>query len=211
MSVKYTIVPVNILLIAAFMFCGCNSSSYKKETGKDKEQPESYNRYFPVNEGNKWEYINEAPRKETEMFKVEITSVKSDAGAQIVEMSSFPFFSLQEEKAVLRVTPKGEVYAVDSKTQKEELFIPGAGNFTKGYQWQFGQWTGLIGGTEDTVKAENETFNDCIFLNFFISFTFSAEIWIAKDKGIVRWGYNRTNPPTLKPKYYVLNKMSLTK
>jgi hypothetical protein len=209
MYTKYITVIVYALIISAFLNFGCNSSSFKKESGKDKIK--SYNDYFPVNEGNKWEYVNEGPRDETELFKVQINNLKYDENDQIIELSSFPFFSRQEEKTTLRIKPNGEVYLVNKQTQKDELFIPETGNFKKEFQWQFGQWSGLIGGTNETVKAENETFNNCIFLNFSIFYTFSAEIWVAKDKGIVKWGYNRTNPPTLKPQYYVLNKLSLAK
>ncbi len=209
MYAKYILVIVCALIVTAFLNFGCNSSSFKKENSKDKVK--SYNDYFPVNEGNKWEYINEGPRDETELFKVQINNLKYDGNDQIIELNSFPFFSKQEEKSTLKIKPNGEVYLVNKQTQKDELFIPETGNFKKEFQWQFGQWSGLIGGTNETVKAENETFNNCIFLNFSIFYTFSAEIWIAKDKGIVKWGYNRTNPPTLKPQYYVLNKLSLAK
>lgn len=185
---------------------GCNSSYSKKESSNDR-----YNDFLPVDKGNSWEYINEAPREETELFKVEITSVKKDGEDKIAVFSSFPFFSRTEEETILRVKKDGSVYAVNKNSQKEELFIPQTADLKKGYQWQFGEWTGIIGSTNETVKAENETFTDCVFLNFYISFTFSAEIWIAKDKGIVKWGYNRTNPPTPKILYYVINKMSLAK
>jgi len=211
MYAKYIIVIVYALIISAFLNFGCNSSSFKKAGDKDSIPVKSFNDYFPVNEGNKWEYINEGPRDETELFKVQINNLKYDGNDQIIELNSFPFFSKQEEKSTLKIKPNGEVYLVNKQTQKDELFIPETGNFKKEFQWQFGQWSGLIGGTNETIKAENETFKDCIFLNFFISFTFSAEIWVAKDKGIVKWGYNRTNPPTFKPQYYVLNKLSLAK
>jgi hypothetical protein len=205
MFVKYIIIILYVMIAAALLSFGCNSSSYKKVTSND------VNPYFPSENGNMWEYINEGPREETELFKVEINRIIYEGKDLIIELNSFPFFSGYEEKSKLRIKPSGEVYYVNKQSQKDELFIPEISKFEKGYQWQFGQWTGWIGGTKETIKAENETFTDCIFLNFSISFTFSAEVWVAKDKGIVKWGYNRTNPPTPKPKYYVLNKMSLAK
>jgi hypothetical protein len=211
MYIKYVIIPFYILITAVFLSSGCNSTTYRKENITDTLPEPVYNPYFPVDEGNKWEYINEAPREETELFKVDITYLKYDGNDQIVELSSFPFFSRNEEKSTLRIKPNGEVYYVNKQLLTDQLFVPETSNFERGYQWQFGQWSGLIGGTKETIKAENETFTDCIFLNFSISFTFSAEVWVAKDKGIVKWGYNRTNPPTPKSQYYVLNKLSLAK
>lgn len=211
MYAKYILAASFVLINTAYLNYGCNSSSYKKEIIKDTLSEQVYNPYFPANKGNMWEYINEAPREETELFKIEISSIKHDGEDQIVELSSFPFFSKSEEKTVLRIKPNGEVFLKNEISNKEELFIPEPTKMKKEYQWQFGEWSGFIGGTNETVKAEKETFDNCIFLNFAISITFSAEIWIAKDKGIVKWGYNRTNPPTLKPQYYVLNKLSLAK
>jgi len=211
MYVKYVIVSFYILITAAFLSFGCNSTTYKKENIIDTLPEPVFNPYFPADEGSKWEYINEAPREETELFKVEITNLKYDGNEQVIELNSFPFFSRNEEKSTLRIKPNGEIYFVNKQSLKEELFIPDTSNLKNQFQWQFGQWSGLIGGTKETIKTENGTFTDCIFLNFSISFTFSAEVWVAKDKGIVKWGYNRTNPPTFKPQYYVLNKLSLAK
>ncbi len=207
MFTRYIISAACVLINTAYLNYGCNSSSYKQEIVKDTV----YNPYFPANKGNSWEYINEAPRDETELYKVEISSVKYDGKDQIVELSSFPFFSKNEEKTSLRIKPNGEVFLINEKSNKEELFIPEPSKMKKEFQWQFGEWAGFIGGTNETIKAENESFTDCIFLNFSIYYTFAAEVWIAKNKGIVKWGYNRTNPPTLKPQYYVLNKLSLAK
>jgi hypothetical protein len=206
-SAKY----IFLVIFTIVSVYGCNSSSYKKEVIKEKSSGENFNQYFPVAEGNKWEYINQAPREETEQFKVEITGVKYDGKDQIVEFNSFPFFSKKDEKTNLKIKPDGEIYLMNTSSGKEELFIPETSKFKKEYSWQFGEWTGIIGGTNDTVKTETGTYYNCIFLNFSIFYTFAAEVWVAKDKGIVKWGYFRTNPPTLNPQYYVLNKLNLVK
>lgn len=211
MYLKYIIIPFIILFTGVYFISGCNAASKRNENVNSSLPEPVFNAYFPADKGNKWEYINEGPREETELFKVEITDLKYDGSDQIVELSSFPFFTRNQEKTTLRIKPNGEVYLINKQSNNDELFVPETSNFEKGYQWQFGQWSGLIGGTKETIKTETETFTDCIFLNFSISFTFSAEVWVAKDKGIVKWGYNRTNPPTPKPQYYVLNKLSLAK
>ena len=208
MILKFAIVSTFIILTAGFSNFGCNSSN--KEI-KDPSVTGKNSGYFPLQAGNKWEYINEAPREETELYSVEVKDIKSEGKDMTAELSSFPFFSKAQEITKLRVKPDGEIFVFNNKTNKDELFMPSPSSLNKGYTWQFGEWKGIVGSTNDTVKTEYGAFDNCIFLNFSIFYTFSAEIWVAKDKGIVKWGYNRTNPPTLKPQYYVLNKLSLAK
>jgi hypothetical protein len=203
-------IHVSLIIFAVIFSYSCNSSSSKKEA-KEKSNAENFNLYFPAAEGNKWEYVNEAPREETELFKVEITGMKYDGKDQILEFNSFPFFSKNEEKTSLRIKPGGEVYLINTSSGKEELFMPEPSKFKKGYNWQFGMWAGAIASTDDTVKAETGTYYNCVLLNFSIYYTFAAEVWVAKDEGIVKWGYFRTNPPVLNPNFYVLNKLSLVK
>jgi hypothetical protein len=197
MTITKLIHSFNLLLIAAFLF-NCNSSDKTSITEKS-------NPYFPASKGNKWEYINEVPREETEIYKVEVLSTTRDGSDIIAELSSFPFFSKKEEKSTLKIKHDGSVY------YNNDTLLPQNSNLVKDYNWKFGDWTGYIGSTTDTVKAENETFTNCILISYSISITFAADIWLARDKGIVKWGYNRTNPPTFKPLYYVLNKLTLAK
>jgi hypothetical protein len=210
MGIKIILIASYLFVTTAFSNFGCNSSENKKEV-KNSSLVDEYNSYFPVQAGNKWEYINEAPGEDTELVKVKVDDVKLADNIITAELSSFPFFSMSRELTTLKVQHDGEIFVLNNKSNKEELFMPSPSDFKKGYTWQFGEWKGIIGSTHETIKTESGTFDNCIFLNFSIYYTFSAEIWIAKDKGIVKWGYNRTNPPTLKPKYYVLNKLSLAK
>lgn len=210
MVVKIILITSYLFVSLAFSDFGCNSSENKKGQ-KNSSHVNEYNSYFPVQAGNKWEYINEAPREDTELVKIKVDDVKFADNVITAELSSFPFFSMSRELTTLKVNSSGEIFVLNNKSNKEELFMPSPSDFKKGHTWRFGEWTGVIGSTNETIKTENGTFDKCIFLNFSIYYTFSAEIWIAKDKGIVKWGYNRTNPPTLKPKYYVLNKLSLVK
>ncbi len=196
-----------IFILIGFALYSCNSSSdTKKDTGKTINA----NPYFPVAEGNKWEYINEAPRDESVIFKVEMQSIKESGDSKIAELSSFPFFSGTNDKASLSINKNGEVKLVSGNSSgTDSVFIPSNDNLKTGYNWQIGNWNGFVASLSDTIKTENGTYTNCLFLNFNISFTFSAEIWLAKDIGIVKWGFNRTNPPTLRPQYYVLNKIDI--
>ena len=162
------------------------------------------NPYFPAAAGNYWEYINEAPREETKLWKVEVRSQKSEGTDRIYTFSSFPYFFKEEKPTNIRIKEDGSVYWNDSNK-----IIPEIANLKNGYTWNFGIWNGNVASTKETVKAENETFTNCIRINFAASITFTAELWLSKNNGIVKWGFFRTNPPTLTFTYYVLNKVRL--
>jgi hypothetical protein len=206
---------INIIpLIIAVVLFNCNSSSdLKKLSDKKKDSNKNsvtaYNPYFPISEGNSWEYINQGPRDKSEIFTVRMVSVSEDGMDKIVELNSFPFFSKKEESTRLRIKEDGSVYLLNGT--REDLCIPSANNFKNGYTWNFAEWNCSVTVWNDTVQTENGNYSNCIFLNYSISITFSAELWLAKDVGIVKWTYIRTNPPTLNPVYYVLKNMTLSK
>jgi hypothetical protein len=205
-SIFSTWIGFIFLAVSVFQCSSSNKVSNKKSA--------EYNPYFPATEGNFWEYINEAPREETELWKVEVRGQKSEGNDKIYAFSSFPFFSKTEEEKPIRMKEDGSVYMstyADVINWTEWKILPEISNLKKDYTWNFGIWNGYVASTSETVKAENQTFTDCIKINYAASITFSAEIWLAKNTGIVKWGYFRTNPPTLTFTYYVLNKSSFTK
>jgi hypothetical protein len=179
----------------------CNSSS-------DTKRFPNSNPYFPVSEGNNWEYINEAPREESEIYTVTMQNIKEDNGTLYVDLSSFPFFSKENKKITISISKDGKI-CTEPFSDSLNTFIPASKILQNGYTWNYGQWSASVNFLNDTIKTENATYVNCMFLNFAISITFSAEIWLAKDIGIVKWGFNRTNPPTLRPIYYVLKKIDI--
>ena len=190
-SIFSTWIGFVFLFVSVFQCSSSNKVSNKKSA--------EHNPYFPAMEGNYWEYINGAPREETELWKVEVANMKSVGNDKIYMFSSFPFFSKEEKQTSIRIKDDGSVYINDTNK-----VIPEVANLKKDYTWNFGIWNGYVVGTKETVKAENQTFTDCIKINYAASITFSAELWLAKNTGIVKWGYFRTNPPTLTFTYYVL-------
>ena len=195
----------SVFLFVYLIMISCGSSPYSKKESADRKT----NPYFPVTEGSKWEFASEAPGEETVIHKVEISLIKNAGDDKIAGFSAFPFFG-KDSSASLRVKPDGTVYLTDMN-QKENMLIPGPDNLKKDYVWEFENWRGVVASANETVKTKYGTFENCIYLSYSIYFTFSAELWLAKDAGIVKWGYNRTNPPTLKPEYYVLTKMNIAK
>ncbi|MGH2575104.1 MAG: hypothetical protein ACRDFC_05315, partial [Ignavibacteria bacterium] len=119
-----------------------------------------------------------------------------------------------EAETLLRIKESGEVYLIESGDKSdttEKLMIPSTSKLKKDYNWMFGGWSGIVAGTEESIKTEENVYRNCIKLNYAISFTFTAELWLAKNIGVVKWGYHRTNPPSLPLTYYVLNKHTLEK
>jgi hypothetical protein len=200
---NFGLVVLLVITASSSFFFDCNSS---KENKQKKENPQNFgnNVYFPVASGLTWEYVNEAPRTETELFTAKISGVTKEGANAIAEYLEFPYFSKQKTKATIKVAENGDVFLVDSTTNYK-LLMPEASKLKKGYEWKFGDWSARVGDTGMKVKTESEDFDDCVYLNYALGgFTFSAELWVAKDRGIVKWGYHRTNPPSPTITYYVL-------
>jgi hypothetical protein len=185
----------------------CNSSDVKKTSSKTSSY---FNPYFPTTVGNFWTYINEAPRDETELITVKVDSVKARTDGNYIFMSSFPFFDKLNRPRYLTIKENGEIDLAPEVNirGRQGPYIPATENFKKGYQWDFG-WKGYVNDGDVTVTTETGTFEGCYFVLITDGFTFSHELWFKKDVGIVKWGSNRTNPPTLKPIYYVLKEYKL--
>lgn len=187
----------------------CNSGDVntrvKKESG---EKISNLNHYFPLKEGNKWVYVNEAPREETEQYKIVISDVKKTERGLQVKASSFPYLTKENTEQTITVNSKNEV-ELNNYLSTTGIFVPSPESMTKGYSWSFGIFKGYVNETGLRVTAETETFDDCIYVLMTDGFTFSFELWYKKDIGIVKWGANRTNPPTLNHVYYVLTEYKL--
>jgi len=194
------------LITVSFM---CNSGDVntreKKESG---EKTSNLNHYFPLKEGNKWVYVNEAPREETEQYIISISDVKKTEQSLQMKASSFPFLTKENTEQTITVNSKNEVELINYFSATG-VFVPSPENMTKGYSWSFGIFRGYVNETGLKVTAETETFDDCIYVLMTDGFTFSFEMWYKKDIGIVKWGSNRTNPPTLNPVYFVLTEYKL--
>lgn len=203
-----------VFIAGSSLFFSCNSS--KTSTNKeDKGAPnkvgfETKNSYFPIGSNNKWQYINEGPRDESVLFDVKMEKMDYKGAELEADLNSFPFFTGNPDIVKLVFKDNGQIYSIN-KDGKEELFLESQDKLTQSNKWQYGQWEAYVGSTGMEVKAEKETFKNCIYISYSQYFTFAAELWLAKDVGIVKWGYNRTNPPTFKPQYYVLNNLTLEK
>jgi hypothetical protein len=166
------------------------------------------NDYFPVGVGDKWNYVIEEVDSKEKDYDVEIDCIEKVDGDVVVEFSSFPFFWLKEEKTTLKINESGVVFLVD-ENKNENLFIPKVSDLKKGFNWKMGEWNASVVDTEEIITTRNESFDECIHINFTLSITFNSEIWLAKNTGIVKWGFNRTNPPSLKFSYYILEEFEL--
>jgi hypothetical protein len=210
-KINFAGIMILALFILSSLFFECKSSDSVKDkkdsngvTEKKKKQFSSYNRFFPVGNNMVWDYINEGPREETELFHVAINDFSDNGDAASAVFDSFPFFTKQIEKANLTVSKTGSVYVTDSNGKKN-LLLPEESKLQKGYRWKYGDWDAGIEDTGVTVKTDSETIDNCIYAHYGLGgITFSVQLWLAKDRGIVKWGSFRTNPPTLVFTYYVL-------
>ena len=165
---------------------------------------QSTNPYFPVSKDSKWQFINEAPRDETELFSVSVTNIEKSGKDIVVSFDSFPFFTKQKEQTLVKIKSNGEIYVID-KNSVENMLLPQPSLYQANYTWSYGEWSAYIAGTDETVVTEKGTYEHCLLAGYSAGgITFSAVIWFSKEAGIVKWGANRTNPPLLKPLYYVL-------
>lgn len=156
---------------------------------------------FPLKENSSFNYINEAPRTETELVSIKVSSVRKDGNYTFAVLSSNPFFGKKDSELNLKVDEStGAVYTVDNGT--EALLIPGK-NLIKGYSWEYGEWKAVIASAIETVKTEKQIFNDCIRIDYRLSITFNTEIWLKPGIGIVKFAAYRTNPPSMSHTYYV--------
>jgi len=198
LTISALLIPL-IILLSSLSF-QCKSTESSDENNKNR----SSNPYFPVKGDSKWQYINEGPRDETELFNVSVSGIETSGKDVIVNFNSFPFFSKQNVPASVKIKQNGEVYVID-KDSKENLLLPQSSLYQPNYTWQYGEWTAYVGGTDETAITEKGTFEHCLMTGYSLGgITFSVSIWFSKEAGIVKWGANRTNPPTLKPVYYIL-------
>lgn len=188
-----------LVLITASAF-RCNSSVTKTS--------DYGNIYFPITEGNYWKYINEAPRDESITFTVKVKDVKKVDGELQFKTTSFPFITNENTEQTLKQKTNGEIEAINYFSTTG-IFTPSSENFKKGYEWNFGVFKGYVNDNKISITTEAGTFDDCYYIMMTDGFTFSFEMWYKKGVGIVKWGANRTNPPTIRPVYYVLKEYNI--
>ena len=201
----FTILVFIMLAGSAF---SCNSGETKTSVKNKKTNGANSNEYFPTTEGNKWVYINEAPREETNTYTVQVKDVKKVEGGIQLKVSSFPYLTQSNEERTLKVHSNGEIEVSDYMGATGVIF-PKAGDMKTGNKWTFGIFTGYVNSENEKAITEAGTYTDCIYVSMTDGFTFSYEMWFKKDVGIVKWGANRTNPPQLTRTYYVLKEIEL--
>jgi len=184
-----------LIFSSEFTFFKCSSSG-KTEVNKNK----SANEYFPLGDNIVWKYINEAPRDETIIIDVKCKKLK-DGGK--FQFSNYPFFGNDEKNISVSEDKSGSITVLDAQG-KQLLLIPETSKLKNDYTWLYNDFLyGYLKTTPVKVTTEAGTY-ECIYVTFTEGFTFSIEMWLAKDVGIVKWGANRSNPPSLRYQYYVL-------
>jgi len=205
---NFSIFTLLVIIILAGSAFSCNSGDTKTSVKDKKTNSANFNEYFPATEGNKWVYINEAPREETNTYTVQVKDVKKIEGGIQLQVSSFPYLTQSNEERTIKVHTNGVIEVSDYMGATGVIF-PNAGTMKTGNKWTFGIFAGYVNSENETAVTEAGTYNDCIYVSMTDGFTFSYEMWFKKDVGIVKWGANRTNPPQLTRTYYVLKEIEL--
>jgi len=159
---------------------------------------------IPLKENEVIEYINEAPRTETDLADVKVLSIQEGKDDfTYVNLSSNPFFDMRDKQLFLKVdTKSGKIFS--DAGGKEDLLIPEKKNLKKDFSWNYGEWNAVIDSETETVVTEKNTYTNCLKIYYNLSVTMVAEVWIKPKIGIVKFGAYRTNPPSLTRTYYVL-------
>ncbi len=200
-----------LLFASNIFFFTCNSSektSSEKEV-KTKSTSKNSKSLFPLSVGNKWEYFNESPKIKSVPITVEVLSQKDNEFI----LSAFPFFPgfddpVRETKITIDT---GGVLKITLFDGSKTTFLPDTTYLDITKNWNCGVFVGYVSELKDSVKTEAGKFSGGYYIMFTEGFTFSIEMWLIPGVGIVRWGVNRTNPPTpiANYKYYALRKYSV--
>ncbi len=175
-----------LLIITAITIYSCNTSDISISSKS----------LIPLLENRKWEYKYE---KSDSSLIVEITKIVKEPGKITAVFNSFPYFG----DFGVSVSEKTDGSFV--LNEQDFMFIPPTENINTGYKWESAEWKGTIVNDNENVYVSNKTFKDCIHIRYSLSITFSAEMWVKKGEGIVKWSFIRTNPPSPEFGYFLLN------
>lgn len=198
-----------LLFVSNIFFFTCNSSDKTNEDKvKDITTSSKHSKnLFPLSVGNKWEYVGELKNDETKPV-VEVLSAK---GSEFI-LSSFPFFPFFDESyKKIKITTDSGTIKVTLQDGSITTFLPDTTYLDVKKNWNCGVFVGYVSELKDSIKTEAGKFGGGYYIMFTEGFTFSIEMWLIPGVGIVRWGVNRTNPPTPVAlyKYYSLKKYSV--
>lgn len=166
----------------------CNSSS--RDASVNNSNP-----YFPLSNNMTLNYKS--------LNSDKITNVKvlssSERNLNDFTFSRFPFIWNLDSSIKVSVTNDGEILC---KFFGEDLILlPSSDKMKTGYNWTSQEWNVYIESLSQ-MQIGNQTFDDVYKVNYNLSITYTSEIWFAKGIGIIKWGFNRVNPPTLNIEYH---------
>jgi hypothetical protein len=190
-----------ILILFALHAYSCSQSKREDEPVSRTGGKE----YLPVAKENTWEYAEEG--KDSLAYTVKVEEIALRQGNITASVSSFPYLLTGEGKQTLILKETGEMSITSG--EGDVNFFPPVQNLKKDYTWAAGIWHAVVTGINETVTAGGKTYTNCVHISYSLSITFAADIWFAPGAGIVKWGLNRTNPPTQKFIYYTTRDISL--
>ncbi|KAA0210323.1 MAG: hypothetical protein WBP57_08955 [Ignavibacteria bacterium] len=180
-----------VVLALSIFSISCNSSSIKSIENFN-------NQYFPLKDRMNLRFRS---TQDSELTKVNVTFKSENDSAIIYSFDKFPFIWGSDSAVNVYITRYGEIYC-ELKGQNL-LFLESPEKLTSGNYWHSNGWNISVSEMKELIVNE-EKFVDVKKVSYNLSITFTAEIWFSKGIGVIKWGFNRVNPPNPNMEYFNL-------
>lgn len=181
--------PAVIIFITCFAVVSCNSSKI--------ESTQIGNLYFPLSNNLQLNYRSSLTDN---IVTINISkSGKKDSDEFLFDR--FPFIWNLDSSVNVFVKNDGEV--ICKFFGEDFIFLPSMEKMKSGYKWETQEWNAVI-SNQSSISLSNKTYNGVYKVSYNLSITYNAEIWFAKGVGVIKWGFNRVNPPTPEFEYFEL-------
>lgn len=183
-----------LLIIAVMGLMSCNSPSAMDDSGG----------LLPL-AGHTWTYeYSEKENPKTSLFAI-LESTIAFGRISDATFNSFPCFG---RDTVTEIVIKNDG-SYECLPMQNFMFIPPPEKIKTGYSWESSEWKCRVVSESEEVKAFDKTYENCVYISYSLSITFSAHIWYKEGVGIVKWQFLRTNPPTTELGHYLLKTYSI--
>lgn len=186
-----TIFHNRIILVAlvCIVALSCNSSN--------NEVTVNTNPYFPLSNNLQLSYKSQLTG---DTIDVKVKNIRNANNIEF-QFDRFPYIWNLDTSIKVIVKNNGEVNC--NFLGEDFIFLPSPNKMISGYNWTSQEWNANV-SISDSITIGDVIYKDIYKVSYNLSITYIAELWFAKGVGIVKWGFNRTNPPTAEFEYFEL-------
>lgn len=174
-----------ILILSSAILISCNSAEVNNPSSS----------LLPIVKNKEWNYKYE---KSDSSISVRITNVNNTSSGTKGQFEAFPFFGDFGKEVIEK---NDNSYFLEAQSF---MFIPPGDKVKSDYKWESGEWKCTIVSDKQDVNISGKVYKDCVHIRYSLSITFSAEMWLKRGVGIVKWSFIRTNPPSPEFGYFLL-------